>query len=330
LEFSHSHAAFCPRCETFGDSYYPSPHTRDVLRTQIHPWISAIHAFVARDGTAYAIGASGSFCQHAQRTSKSIMSEPVLWETMTWEELATLRRSGMDAALFPVGATEQHGPHLSTSVDSVTAEQLAHAVSAETGVPVLPTLPYGCSLGHSRRWPGTLALQPQTLIAAIVEVAEWAYHSGFRRIVLINGHVTNFAPLRCALEVLRSRFDDLLVAIRNVADLSPRVQAEFFADAQDWHANASETSLMQALAPHLVREEKVAAADDPDRTEGLFFSHPVNRTSANGVTGFPSRATAESGRRLFRMMVEDLAGQVRAALTECPPLPQSYFATVCT
>ena len=249
---------------------------------------------------------------------------------MTWEELASLRRSGMDAALFPIGATEQHGPHLATSVDSVTAEQLAHAVSAETGVPVLPTLPYGCSLGHSRRWPGTLALQPQTLIAAIVELSEWAYHYGFRRIVFINGHVTNFAPLRCALEVLRSRFDDLLVAIRNVADLSPRVRASFSADAEDWHANAAETSLMQSLAPHLVRPEKVATADDPDRTAGLLFSHPVNRTSTNGVTGSPSRSSAESGRQLFAMMVADLAGQVRAALSEQPPLAQSYFATVCT
>ncbi len=69
-------------------------------------------------------------------------------------------------------------------------------------------------------------------------------------------------------------------------------------------------------------------ADDPDRTGGLFFSHPVNRTSANGVTGEPSRASAEHGRRLFGMMVEDLAFQVRGALRETPPLAHSYFATV--
>jgi len=256
------------------------------------------------------------------------MSDPVLWETMTWDEIAALRRSGMDAALFPIGATEQHGPHLATSVDSITAERLARAVSAETGVPVLPTLHYGCSLGHSRRWPGTLALQPQTLIDTIVEIAAWVYHSGFRRLVMINGHVTNFAPLRCALEILRSRFDDLLVAIRNVAEVSPRVRAEFFADAEDWHANAAETSLIQALAPDRVRPDRIAGADDPDRTGGLFFSHPVNRTSANGVTGEPSRASAENGRRLFGMMVEDLAIQLRGALRETPPLAHSYFTTL--
>ncbi len=247
---------------------------------------------------------------------------------MTWEEIADLRQSGMDAALFPIGATEQHGPHLGTGVDSVTAERLARAVSAETGVPVLPTLHYGCSLGHSRRWPGTLALQPQTLIDLVVQVGEWAYHSGLRRLIMINGHVTNFAPLRCALEVLRSRFDDLLVAIRNVAEVSARVRAEFFADAEDWHANAAETSLMLALAPAGVRPARIPAADDPDRTAGLLFSHPVNRTSLNGVTGRPSAASLEHGQRLFSMMVEDLATQLRSALCERPPLEQSYFATV--
>ena len=146
------------------------------------------------------------------------MSRAVLWQSLTWEEIAGLRDAEMDAALLPVGATEQHGPHLATSVDSVTAERLAHAVSAETGVPVLPTLHYGCSLGHSRRWPGTLAVQPQTLISLIVEIGEWAYHAGFRRLIMVNGHVTNFAPLRCALEVLRSRFDDLMVR----SAMSPR------------------------------------------------------------------------------------------------------------
>ena len=136
---------------------------------------------------------------------------------MTWEEIASLRDSGMHTAILPVGATEQHGPHLVTAVDCITAEKLAHAVSAETGVPVLPTLPCSCSLGHSRRWPGTISLQPQTLIDCVVQIAEWCHAFAFKRFVIINGHVTNFAPLRCALEIVRSKFDDMMVAIRNVA-----------------------------------------------------------------------------------------------------------------
>jgi creatinine amidohydrolase len=229
----------------------------------------------------------------------------------------------MELTLLPVGATEQHGPHLAVGMDSACATDIAHAVSAETGVPVLPAITYSCSLGHSRRWPGTIALQPQTLIDTVVQIFEWLHPFGFKRLLVINGHVGNFAPLRCALEIIRSRFDDAMVAIRGVAEISARVRAEFFADAEDWHANAAETALMLARAPGMVRPDGIA--DDEDRTGGLIFSHPVNRTSRNGVTGYPSRATREQGERLFGWMVEDLSAQVRAALCEEPPLSAGYF-----
>lgn len=247
---------------------------------------------------------------------------------MTWGEVGALTASGMDAALLPVGATEQHGPHLTTSVDSITAERLAHAVSAETGIPVLPTLHYGCSLGHSQRWPGTISLHPQTLIEVIVQIGEWAYASAVRRLIIINGHVTNHAPLRCAVEILRSRFDDLMLAIRNVGDVTINIASIFSSDAADWHANRAETSLMLELEPGHVRLEKLAIADDPDRTGGLFFVHPVNHTSLNGVTGLPSQASEREGRELFAEMVSALSSQLRAALKEQPPLAHSYFAPV--
>jgi creatinine amidohydrolase len=251
---------------------------------------------------------------------------PVLWERLTWEEIGDLSRAGMDMAILPVGSTEQHGPHLSLEIDTLSAIEVAQGVSAATGVPVLPAISYGCSLGHSRRWPGTLALSPQTLINVISEIGDWLIGAGFRRILLLNGHVTNFAPLRCALELLRSRHDQAMVAVLNLHDISARVRGAYFADAEDWHANAAETSLMLAIAPQAVRPDRIRAADDPDRTEGLFFSHPVNRTSSNGVTGAPSRASREGGARLYAWMVEDLAARVRAALTETPPLPHAYGA----
>lgn len=252
----------------------------------------------------------------------------VRWEVLTWEEIAAIRRNGVDTCLLPVGATEQHGPQLAVGMDSANAELLCHAVSARTGVPVLPVVRYGCSLGHSRRWPGTISLPPNTLTEIVVSIYDWIHGSGFRRLLIINGHVTNAAPLRCALEIIRSRFDDALVRLVNVAEISPRVRAEFFADAEDWHANAAETSLMLALAPELVRADKIKKADDADRTANLVFTHPVNRTSKNGVTGFPSRATRRQGEILFQMMVEDLTALVNRGTKEKPPLNQSYFTSV--
>jgi creatinine amidohydrolase len=208
-------------------------------------------------------------------------------------------------------------------MDAVLADRLCAAVAARTRVPALPTLPYGCSLGHSRRWPGTLSVQPVTLIELVKQIGDWAYYAGVRRLFIVNTHVTNAAPLRCALEMLRAERDDMMVALFNSATLSPRVRAVHFADGADWHANDAETSLMLAIAPEMVRPERLAAADDPDRTAGLVFAHPVNRTSRNGVTG--RRAGADNGRQWFDWMVEDLSELVARGMKETPPLDHSYF-----
>lgn len=250
------------------------------------------------------------------------------WAERTWTELPADLAAANHSALLPIGATEQHGPHLATGMDFVLADVLCREVAARTQVPMLPLLPYGCSIGHSRRWPGTIALQPITLINLVKEIGNWAFHSGVRRLFIVNSHVTNAAPLRCALEMLRAEHDELKVAVINSAHISARVREAHFSDGDDWHANAAETALMMAVAPHIARPELNATADDPDRTEGLVFSHPVNRTSLNGVTGTPSTATVEQGRQLFQWMVEDLAELVERGKRETPPLEFCYNARV--
>ncbi|SOR28413.1 putative amidohydrolase [Methylorubrum extorquens] len=249
---------------------------------------------------------------------------PLLWSDRTWEEIPGDLEAVAGAALLPIGATEQHGPHLGCGMDFVLADLLCRAVSARTRVPMLPALPYGCSLGHSRRWPGTIALDPVVMTELVRQIGSQAYHSGVRRLFLVNAHVTNAAPLRCALELLRATHDDLMVALVNTATVSERVRTAHFIDAEDWHANRAETALMQAQAPALVREDRIVDADDPDRTQNLVFAHPVNRTSRNGVTGSPSQSNAAEGAELFAWMVEDLTALVRRGLTETPPLPHSY------
>lgn len=249
-------------------------------------------------------------------------SDPVLWEWLTWEEIGALRRAGMGMAILPVGSTEQHGPHLSVNVDTLSANVVARGVSAQTGIPVLPALPYGAAWGHTAKWPGTLSLSPSTVTQAVVEIGEWLLKaSGFTRLLILNGHVTNAAPLRAALETLRFHHPEMRVALRGLWEISPRVAAVYTADAQDWHANAAETSLMLAHFPQGVRPDKIV--DDPDRTDGLFFSYPVSRTSENGATGHPARATVEQGETLLAWAVDDLSAQVRAALVEEPPFPCS-------
>ncbi|TVP78376.1 MAG: creatininase family protein [Puniceicoccaceae bacterium] len=250
------------------------------------------------------------------------------WSAMTWPEILEMIENGSDAAILPIGATEQHGPHLGTGMDSVLANKLCAEIGQRTGVPVLPTLPYGCSIGHSFRWPGTLALQPTTLITVLSDLGDWLYRAGIRRLFIINCHVGNAAPIRCAVDTLRCRYDDWMLAAWNDGDLNCEITKEFTRDGADWHANAAETSLMLALAPEMVRPDQLAQADDPDRTEGCVFSHPVNRTSRNGVTGQPSQATAQDGTALFEQLVTSLTALIKKGLVEKAPLDASYFKRI--
>jgi len=247
------------------------------------------------------------------------------WAQTTWDEFPGLLEQANQSAILPIGATEQHGPHMGCGMDYVLADILCREVADVTKVPMLPTMPYGCSIGHSQRWPGTLAVSPITLINLIKDIGDWGYHSGVRRLFIVNTHVTNAAPLRCALEMLRGEHDDMMVAVLNSATISKRVREFHFAEGDDWHANDAETSLMLAKAPEMVRESKLAMADDPDRTGDLIFSHPVNRTSLNGVTGMPSIASAAKGTLWFDWMVEDLSALITKGMQEMPPLQHSYF-----
>lgn len=244
---------------------------------------------------------------------------PLLWASQTWEEIGALRARGSDMIILPVGATEQHGPHLSCDVDTILVERVAHEVSARAQVPVLPTLPYGCSLGHTRAFPGTLSLRPQTLALVLQEVLSDAIAYGFSRILILSGHGMNAAPQRVALELLRDQNPRLQIAQKHLMDASSRVLAAYTSDAEDFHANAYETALMLHLTPDKVRAN-FAQADDPDRTPGLCFSYTVPFTSKNGVTGAPSLATPGLGAELFAILVDDWTAWVRKALKEQAPL----------
>ena len=105
------------------------------------------------------------------------------WELHTSEEIGRLINTGMDLAILPVGATEQHGPHLGTGTDTISAQWVARQAAGRTGVLVLPPIAYGCSLGHTDRWPGTISLNPITLTTLVLEVARWALKSGIRKLI---------------------------------------------------------------------------------------------------------------------------------------------------
>jgi creatinine amidohydrolase len=254
---------------------------------------------------------------------------PLFLERLSWPEVAALRESNGGLLLLPLGATEQHGPHLPVCTDTLIASAACALASAKTRVPVLPPLAFTVSAGHTAKWPGTFSLLHETFIASLRQIAAWCAATGWKRLLLVNSHFGNDASTRVAVDQIRLEHPgSLQIAARSTYQLTPEIWRAFIADAEDLHANKAETDLLLFLAPELVRTDQLDAADDPDRTADSIFSYPVAQTSLNGVTGFPSRAAAEDGEKLFAQIAAALVALIERAKTDEPPLGPEHWADV--
>jgi creatinine amidohydrolase len=241
---------------------------------------------------------------------------------MAWPEL-----DGFDneVGLIPVGATEQHGPHLPTGTDTIIATALCAEASSLSGAPVLPAIPIAVSYGHGTTLPGTLSLSPELLAAVARQYAEWAATSGLTRLLFVNAHFGNSAALGIATDHLRLFRPDLQVGVIDWWSITPEVAAEMTVDGEDVHAHRAETSVMLAIAPELVHLDRLDSADDPDRTASLVFRYTAPALSTNGVTGSPSLATAELGSTLVNAAATAIADRVERGRVEKPPLGVAPF-----
>jgi len=245
--------------------------------------------------------------------------------TNRWDELNSVQIAGRLAAdpdtvaLIPVGATEQHGPHLPVGTDTIVATAVAEAAAVDRAL-VLPAIAFGASYFHGTTLPGTIAFAGEDAAAVAVRVAESCVDSGVRRVMFVNGHVGNSAPLWLACDRFRRQHPDRRIGVMQWWDLTADIARRATEDAVDWHANAAETSLMLAIRPELVDTDAMRGADDPDRTAGTVFRYPVHQVSSNGVTGFPSRASKGFGLELWADVVAAARDVVVRAHSEVPPL----------
>jgi creatinine amidohydrolase len=249
------------------------------------------------------------------------------WARASWPELAAALpadpATGSAVGLVPVGAVEQHGPHLPTGTDTIIATALCEQAAGRCDALALPAIPLGVSYGHGTALPGTLSLTPNLLIGIVHQYARWAAVSGLHRLLFINAHLGNSAALSVATDTIRLQAPQLRVGVIDVWSIDAEVQAWAFSDGADMHANQAETSLMLAISPELVHLDELAEADDPDRTGELVFRYTAPALSHNGVTGRPSAATTEFGAQLLEHLVAAIADRVRRGRHELPPLGQA-------
>ncbi len=243
------------------------------------------------------------------------------WDECAWPELSVLSNGdGTEVGLVPVGATEQHGPHLPVGTDTFIAEALCRAVSERTQAIVLPAIPVACSYGHGTVLPGTISFTPELVAAVARQYAEWAALSGLTKLLFVNSHFGNTAALGIATDHLRLFRPDLQVGVVDWWSVDPELLAEMTVDGDDVHAHRAETSVMLAIAPELVHLDRVAGADDVDRTGDLVFRYVAPALSMNGVTGRPSEASAALGVRLWSLAIDAISARVERGRHEKPPL----------
>lgn len=215
---------------------------------------------------------------------------------LTWQDAGRLRSAIL---AVPLGATEQHGPHLPLSTDTDVAVALAGELARRRDdVLVGPAVPYGSS-GEHADFPGTLSIGQQALELVLLELGRSASAS-FGRLLFVNGHGGNLEPLRQAVHRLRQEGHD-------VRTWSPRWRG-------DAHAGHTETSVQLALTPGRVRQDLAEAGTVGPLAELLpaLRESGVRAMSANGVLGDPGGASAATGRALLSEAVEDLVALVVA------------------
>jgi creatinine amidohydrolase len=215
-----------------------------------------------------------------------------LFAELNREQLRTAAPESL--VVLPIGATEQHGPHLATGMDFLTVERISRAAASASGTPaiVTPTLPFGSS-HHHLVFGATLSLRTETYLAVLKDLLHCLVDDGFRKIYVINGHGGNQDLMRLAARDVR---------------LERQVEigcAAYWAHRGPGHAGEWETSLMLANRPELVQLD---ADFSTPRQPNCRPERPDFWKAIHGYTDDPRLATAENGRALEAEIVAELAG----------------------
>lgn len=234
-------------------------------------------------------------------------------DEMSWPQVREALDAGTRTALFAVGSTEQHGPHLPLRTDALLGEALVTALAPRLPDTVLaPTVPLGVST-HHMAFPGTLTLDVATFQRVVEQCVESLASHGFETVLVVPSHGGNFGPLRELHErtggtIGGARFvpyTDLLafVGAMEAVGLEEGIPPE----ASGGHAGEAETSLVLAIRPDLVDMASAAAGFTErldEATTQRLFEHGTAALSEIGVLGDARPADAARGHRYLDAVVD--------------------------
>jgi creatinine amidohydrolase len=251
----------------------------------------------------------------------------IFYGDMSWPEVKEASEKTR-VALIPVGSTEQHGPHLPTKTDAFIAEQLCRKVS-ESAPEIsffMPSVNYGYN-EHHLDFPATIDIDYETMIRLVIDIGKSLGHHGFEKLVIVNGHGSNVAPMEIAARRITIETKHSLCASLDYLAIAPEVFD--LLEGEDAHAGEVETSLMLYLDPESVDMSKATRDWDFERSQ--FINYGVepggksfgnaggkvqfmdwwSRMSRTGTMGDPTKSTTEKGQKIFETCSDKLLSFVR-------------------
>ena len=224
--------------------------------------------------------------------------------------------------LLPIGAIEQHGPHLPMSVDAVIAEETSNALLDQVGEEIdlwlLPTMSISKSNEHT--WSsGTLSYTTTTMLSVLDDVARCVATTSARRLVLLSGHGGNTSLLITACRDIRVAHGLLTFLVHPSLPPASGGTSTVEELGMGIHGGLNETSVFSYLRPGEVQMEKAVrrvpewmAENDWVKFGGkVQFGWTSRDFGPEGLIGDPTDANPELGKELFESAVESLAGQLR-------------------
>ncbi|RYM00276.1 creatininase family protein [Sporolactobacillus sp. THM7-7] len=240
---------------------------------------------------------------------------------MTWEEVEDALKT-VKLAIIPIGSQEQHGPHMVESCDSVLAREMAKKLG-QALYPftlVTPTVNMGVSQHHIH-FPGTITLEPATLIAILKDMVTSLKQHGIKKFLFFNAHGGNQSTLNVACTTLTKDLHVDIYYAKTTASAKKAI-GTYMTSKLFGHSCEREVSEALYLAPDLVRRSKITKGNIQygGKWENLRPGHAIQgfyayeEMTSNGCIGDATKATEEIGEKIVHEAIENLSHELQKIL----------------